>query len=83
MYAGVRKRTGILTLQLLLTIRTVYLYKVIQDIIILAIFIAALAYLGRIAFKSFQHSGECASGCGKCGAIDLKKIEQQLKEKGL
>lgn len=56
----------------------------IQHIIIGLIFVAALAYLGRLVYRSFQSgSSSCATGCGKCGAVDFTKLEQQLKEKGL
>jgi hypothetical protein len=52
----------------------------IQQIIIGLIFIVALIYLGRMVYRSFKANEGCASGCGKCGAIDFKKIEQQLQE---
>jgi hypothetical protein len=55
----------------------------IQSIAIILLFAASIAYLGRLVFKAFQSSGECASGCGKCAAVDFNKIQQQLKEKGL
>jgi hypothetical protein len=55
----------------------------LQQVIVLLIFIAASAYLIRLAIKAFQSQGECASGCGKCGAIDFKKIEEQINHKGL
>lgn len=58
------------------------LLSVVQQILILLIFIAAVAYLGRMIYKSFAE-GECASGCGKCAIADFKRIEKQLKKKGL
>lgn len=55
----------------------------IQSIIVIAAFALALFYVGRLVFKSFQSKGgECASGCGKCGAVDFAKVEQELKRKG-
>jgi hypothetical protein len=55
----------------------------IQSIIVLAVFALALIYVGRLVYKSFQtKAGECASGCGKCGAMDFTKLEQELKQKG-
>jgi hypothetical protein len=54
---------------------------VIQQIIIGALFLAAFGYVGRLIYKSFQANGACATGCGKCGAIDFDKIEAQIKSK--
>jgi hypothetical protein len=55
----------------------------VQSIIVILIFSMALFYVGRLIYKSFQSkAGECASGCGKCGAVDFAKVEQQLKQKG-
>jgi hypothetical protein len=53
----------------------------IQEVLITLFFVAAVIYLGTIVYKSFSAKSGCASGCGKCGAIDFKKIEKQLKEK--
>jgi hypothetical protein len=55
----------------------------IQQIIIGILFIGAVFYIGRMIYKNFTAKSGCASGCGKCGAIDFDKIEQQLKEKGV
>jgi hypothetical protein len=55
----------------------------IQSALVILIFAAALLYVGRLIYKSFTAKTHCDSGCGKCGAIDLNKIEQQLKERGL
>ena len=54
-----------------------------QHIIIGLIFIAAVIYLGRLVYRSFRSGSACETGCGKCGAVDFAKLEQQLKEKGL
>jgi hypothetical protein len=52
----------------------------LQSILILLIFIAAMIYLGRILYRSFfRADGGCATACGKCGAIDFAKIEKQIK----
>jgi hypothetical protein len=53
----------------------------IQNLIVLLIFLAALAYLGRMLYRSFQEKS-CASGCGKCG-VDFSKLEKQIQKKGL
>jgi hypothetical protein len=50
-----------------------------QEILIGLIFITALFYLGRLIYKSFQ-ANSCATGCGKCGAVDFSKIEKQLRQ---
>jgi uncharacterized membrane protein len=55
----------------------------IQQIIVLVIFLAAVFYLGRLVYFQFKNKSACASGCGKCGAVDFAAIEKQLKEKGL
>lgn len=55
----------------------------IQNIIVLIAFAAAVFYIGRLIFRSFQARSACSTGCGKCGAVDFNKIEQQLKEKGI
>jgi hypothetical protein len=55
----------------------------LQQILLILIFLGAVVYLGSIFYKSFQAKSGCASGCGKCGAIDFTKIEQQLKEKNI
>jgi hypothetical protein len=55
---------------------------VIQQLIIFLLFSAAAAYLLRMIYKAFTSRTVCDTGCGKCGAVDIAKIEQQLKEKG-
>ena len=50
----------------------------VQQIIIIALFLAALGYLGFIVYKSFTDSG-CSSGCGACG-LDIKKIRKNLEK---
>lgn len=53
----------------------------LQQIALILIFLGAVAYLGLIIYKSFQAKSGCATGCGKCGAVDFSKIEQQIREK--
>ncbi|MFN8336665.1 MAG: hypothetical protein U0U09_16160 [Cyclobacteriaceae bacterium] len=48
-----------------------------QQVIILLLFLSALAYLGRMVYRMFQ-SKSCATGCGKCSAVDFNKIEKDL-----
>lgn len=47
-----------------------------QHLIIAVLFLAAVTYLGYLAYKSFTSSG-CSSGCGSCG-IDFNKIKRDL-----
>jgi hypothetical protein len=51
----------------------------VQEIIIGLIFLVALGYVGNLIYKSFQAKHACSSGCGKCGALDLAKIEKTYK----
>jgi hypothetical protein len=55
---------------------------VIQEFLIAAFFTGSALYLGRLLYRSFKKKKVCDSGCGKCG-IDLQKIEEELKTKGL
>jgi hypothetical protein len=55
----------------------------LQQIIVIVVFLAAIAYVGRLVYKSFHVKNGCASGCGKCGAIDVASIEKQMKQKGV
>jgi hypothetical protein len=53
----------------------------IQEIILILIFAAALFYLGRLAYRSFSMHSGCAKGCGSCNAVDFKKIQDQIRQK--
>jgi hypothetical protein len=51
----------------------------IQTILIIIIFTAALGYLVVMVRKQFDSKQNgCAKGCG-CSAVDLEKIEKQIK----
>jgi len=53
----------------------------IQQILVAALFMGALAYLGRLLYRNFKaKSTGCASGCGKCGALDVTKLEAQIRK---
>lgn len=53
----------------------------IQQLFVAILFLGATGYLGRLLYQSFKaKSTGCASGCGKCGAIDLNKIEAQIRK---
>lgn len=60
-----------------------YICSMIQNLLVALLFMASLTYVGRLVYRSFRAKSACASGCGKCGAVDFAKIEQQLKEKGI
>jgi hypothetical protein len=55
-------------------------YKMLQQVIILLLFIAAVIYIGFLIVKSFRARSGCSSGCGSCG-VDFNKIERDLKGK--
>jgi hypothetical protein len=54
----------------------------LQQVIILLIFFAAVLYIARLIYRSFQAKSSCTTGCGKCNAVDFNKIEEQIKSKG-
>lgn len=54
----------------------------LQTAIVGLIFLAAVIYLGRLVYLSFRSKSGCATGCGKCGAVDFSKLEKELKQKG-
>ncbi|MFZ1808372.1 MAG: FeoB-associated Cys-rich membrane protein [Cyclobacteriaceae bacterium] len=52
----------------------------IQSILVGILVIAAVSYLGWMIYKSFT-STECESGCGSCGALDIKAIQKTIAKK--
>lgn len=46
----------------------------VQEIIVIALFVIAVFYVGRIIYRNLKSKKSCASGCGKCGA-DFSKIK--------
>ncbi|MEJ8757506.1 FeoB-associated Cys-rich membrane protein [Pontibacter sp. H259] len=54
----------------------------VQQIIIFLLFIAAAAYILRLLYRTFFSKAEgCAKGCGSCGGLDFKKIEQEMEKR--
>ncbi len=53
----------------------------LQELIIFLIFMAAALYMARMVYRSFSAKSGCAKGCGSCGAIDFKKIQQEMDKK--
>ncbi|HEX6890649.1 MAG TPA: hypothetical protein VF141_08150 [Chryseolinea sp.] len=54
----------------------------VQEILVAIVFAGAVFYVAQLVYKSLQSKSACASGCGKCGAVDFQKIEAQIKKKG-
>jgi hypothetical protein len=53
----------------------------IQQVLILLIFLAAVAYMLRMLYQVFVAKGGCAKSCGACSTIDFKKIQQDLQKR--
>ena len=55
----------------------------VETIIIIMVFLAAVGYLLNVVRNSFNtKNGGCAKGCGgACGSIDFKKIEAEINRK--
>ncbi|RNI23656.1 FeoB-associated Cys-rich membrane protein [Rufibacter latericius] len=55
----------------------------VQEIIIVFIFLLAAGYLLRMGYKSFfSKEVGCAKGCGgACSTIDLAKIQREIEAK--
>ncbi|MDQ2656265.1 MAG: FeoB-associated Cys-rich membrane protein [Bacteroidota bacterium] len=54
----------------------------VQNLIILLLFLAAIAYLGYVIYQNFRMRSGCPSGCGSCG-IDFDKIRRELAKKAV
>ncbi len=54
-----------------------------QLIAVILLFAGAAFFLGRMIYRSFQAKNACSTGCGKCGAIDFQKIENEINKKSL
>ncbi|MBC5994097.1 FeoB-associated Cys-rich membrane protein [Pontibacter cellulosilyticus] len=52
----------------------------VQELIILLVFIAAALYMGRMLYRSFAAKSGCAKSCGACSTIDFKKIQKDLEK---
>jgi hypothetical protein len=53
----------------------------LQLIAIVILFLGAAFFLSRMVYRSFQAKAACATGCGKCGAVDFEKIEEKISQK--
>lgn len=54
--------------------------QMIQQILVILVFVAAVGYLVSLVVKQFRAKSGCATGCGKCGALDIKAIEARINE---
>ncbi len=53
-----------------------------QEALIILIFLAAVAYLARMFWRQAKaKDAGCAKGCGGCSTIDPDLIEKQIKAK--
>ncbi len=53
-----------------------------ENLLIVALFLGAVFYLGNIVLKSFQGKKSCASHCGDCShSFDIKTTEKGVKVK--
>ena len=50
----------------------------IQQIVISILFLAAVGYVGRLIYQSFQAKHACSTGCGKCSVDKVSEIEAQI-----
>jgi len=54
----------------------------IQHIIVFILFLAAAAYMLHMLYRIFSSSKSgCPKGCGSCSAVDIKKIEAEIKRR--
>jgi FeoB-associated Cys-rich membrane protein len=53
----------------------------IQEILILVVFLGALGFLGSLLFKNLQAKEGCTTGCGKCSPADIAKMGIPSEEK--
>ena len=80
MKKNVRYRTGIIFVNKVLVLFVKYLCFMIQQIILLIIFMIALFYLGRIVYRSFKlkEGAGCETNC-KCESTTInKKVQDKL-----
>lgn len=54
----------------------------LQQLVVIILFLIAAGYLGYLIYQSFQARSGCSSGCGSCG-IDFSKIEKELQKKSV
>lgn len=56
--------------------------SVIQQLLILTLFVAALAYLGRIGLRAWRSKNSCEAGCNKCNVADIDLMAKTIEKAG-
>jgi hypothetical protein len=51
----------------------------VQEIIVFLLFAAATFYIVRRVWNSMRKK-DCGGGCAACGGIDLKAIEEKIRQ---
>lgn len=52
----------------------------LQNILVLLLFLGAVLYVGRMIYRSFESRSGCSQGCAKC-AVDFDKIARDLQSR--
>lgn len=67
--------------------KQLYLYGMIQQLLIATLFVTALIYLGRIGWRVWRAKNACEAGCNKCQVADIdlmaKNIEKATKSSSI
>ena len=53
----------------------------IQNLLIVLLFLAASFYVGRIFWRPFftKSAAGCAKGCGACGTLDVDRLQRTIE----
>jgi len=54
----------------------------IQQLLIAALFLAALYYIGRIAWRSWRTKDTCEAGCSKCNVAEIDAMVKNIQKAG-
>jgi hypothetical protein len=55
---------------------------VIQQLLIVTLFVAALVYLGRIGWRAWRSKNACEAGCNKCNVADIDLMAKNIEKVG-
>jgi hypothetical protein len=55
---------------------------VIQQLLIVTLFVAALLYLGRIGWRAWRSKNACEVGCNKCKVADIDLMAKNIEKAG-
>lgn len=53
----------------------------IQEVIVLIIFLFSIGYLISIFRRNYKKDSGCAKGCGGCNVVDFKGLEKEIAKK--